>query len=128
MADLLKIGSDWLAAQFKAFASQTVTYVRGDSTVSVSATVGRTLLKLSDETGGVRMEWTDRDYLIQAAELVIGGVPIEPRQGDKIRETVGTTVNVYEVLAPGNEPVWRWSDGYGKVRRIHAKHVDTEEA
>ena len=32
----------------------------------------------------------------------------------------------YEVMAPGGEPVWRWSDPYHQVYRIHTKCI-TEE-
>ncbi len=126
MADLLQTGSDWLADQLKAHASRPVVYRRGTQQVGVLATIGRTLLKLDDGYGGVRMEWTDRDFLIQAADLVLGGVPTLPQRGDQIRETQGGRVFVYEVMAPGREPEWRWSDGFRKVLRIHTKQVGTE--
>jgi hypothetical protein len=124
--DLLQTGSDWLADQLKTHASRPVVYVRGAEQVAVQAVVGRTLLKLSDGDGGVRMEWTDRDFLIQAADLVIAGNPVLPQRGDRIRETAGATVFVYEVMAPGGEPPWRWSDVFRKVLRIRAKQVGTE--
>ena len=88
--------------------------------------LGQTLLKLADGYGGTRMEWTDRDYLISAAKLVLGGVQVEPQAGDQIRETVGDAVHVYEALAPGGEPAWRWSDPHRRMLRVHAKHVGTE--
>jgi hypothetical protein len=126
MPDLLQTGSDWLADQLKAHAGRPVVYQRGTQQVTVSATVGRTLLKLDDGYGGVQMEWTDRDFLIQAADLVLGGVPTLPQRGDQIRETQGGKTFVYEVMAPGQEPEWRWSDGFRKVLRIHTKQVGTE--
>jgi hypothetical protein len=101
-------------------------YWRGTQQAAVQATVGRTLLKLDDGYGGVRMEWTDRDFLIHAADLVLGGSPTLPERGDVIRETVGTTTFVYEVMAPGKEPAWRWSDEFYKVLRIHTKQVGVE--
>ena len=126
MPDLLQTGSDWLADQLKTHASRAVVYVRGAEQVAVQAVVGRTLLKLSDGAGGVRMEWTDRDFLIQAADLVLGGGPVLPQRGDVVRETVGTTTFVYEVMAPSGEPPWRWSDVFRKVLRIHTKQIGTE--
>jgi hypothetical protein len=72
------------------------------------------------------MEWTDRDFLIHAADLVLAGNPTLPERGDIIRETQGGKVFVYEVMAPGGEPPWRWSDVYRKVLRIHAKQVGVE--
>jgi hypothetical protein len=46
-----------------------------------------------------------------------------PVAGDRIRETVGERVFVYEVLAPGNEPHYRYSDPFRKLLRIHTKYV-----
>jgi hypothetical protein len=126
MPDLLQTGSDWLADQLKAHASRPVVYHRGTQQVTVQATVGRTLLKLDDGYGGVRMEWTDRDFLIHAADLVLGGSPTLPERGDLIRETQGAKTFIYEVMAPGKEPPWRWSDVFRKVLRIHTKQVGTE--
>jgi hypothetical protein len=126
MPDLLQTGSDWLADMLKEHASRPVVYRRGAGEVAVQATVGRTLLKLDDGYGGVRMEWTDRDFLIHAADLVLGAVAVLPERGDKVRETVGATTFVYEVMAPGKEPPWRWSDMYRKVLRIHTKQIGTE--
>jgi hypothetical protein len=127
MTDLLQTGSDWLADQLKTHASRLVVYRRGADEATVQATVGRTLLKLDDGYGGVRMEWTDRDFLIHAADLVLGGSPALPERGDLIRETQGAKTFVYEVMAPGKEPPWRWSDVYRKLLRIHTKQIGVEE-
>jgi hypothetical protein len=43
-----------------------------------------------------------------------------------IRETQGAKTFIYEVMAPGKEPAWRWSDVFRKVLRIHTKQVGTE--
>ena len=126
MPDVLRNGSDWLADQLKTHASRQVVYRRGVEQVVVQATIGRTLLKLDDGYGGVRMEWTDRDFLIQANDLVLGGNAVLPERGDVIRETHGGRTFVYEVMAPGKEPVWRWSDVFRKVLRIHTKQVGIE--
>lgn len=126
MPDLLHFGLDWLGEQLKAHVSRLVVYRRGGDEVSVQATIGRTLLKLDDGYGGVRMEWTDRDFLIHAADLVLGGNAVLPQRGDLVRETQGTTTFVYEVMAPGKEPAWRWSDVYRKMLRIHSKQVGVE--
>ena len=128
MLDLLHSGSDWLADQLKAYASRSVVYRRGAQQVAVQATIGRTLLKLDDGYGGVRMEWTDRDFLIHAADLVLGGSVTLPQRGDQIREPQGDKTVVYEVMAPGKEPSWRWSDVFRKVLRIHAKQIAVEDA
>ena len=121
MPDLLQIGSDWLADQLKANASQSVVYSRGSASNTVQSMIGRTVFEVSSDLGIVE-RWEARDYLIQAAELAIGA----PQRGDQIRETQGSTTYVYEVMAPGNEPAFRFSDPYRKTYRIHTKLVGTE--
>lgn len=61
-------------------------------------------------------------------DLVLGGATALPKAGDRVRETDGGKVFVYEVMAPGNEPAWRYSDPYRRALRIHTKHVATEAA
>ena len=126
MSDLLRTGSDWLADRLKEHASRPVTYRRGASEVTLQATIGRTLLKLDDGYGGVRMVWTDRDFLIHASDLVLVGNQVLPERGDTVREAVGAATFVYEVLAPGQEPAWRWSDVSHKLLRVHTKRVGVE--
>jgi hypothetical protein len=126
MGDLLKDGLAWLTTQLKASASQPVTYVRGSDMIAVYATLGQKLLKLDDGLGGVRMEWTDMDFLIAAADLVLDGQPLIPTRGDTILVTAGESVETYEVLPYGNEPAWRWADPHQSILRIHGKHIDDE--
>jgi hypothetical protein len=126
MQDLLRSGQAWLADQLREHVATEVTYRRGADEATVRATIGRTLLKLDDGMGGVRMEWTDRDYLIRAADLVLGGNQAQPQRGDQIREVVGAETLVYEVLAPGDEPPWRWADPHRQMLRIHTKQIATE--
>jgi hypothetical protein len=126
MHDLLQAGQAWLADQLHEHVATEVQYRRGADAVDVRATIGRTLMKLDDGYGGVRMVWTDRDYLIRAEDLVLDGNPVQPQRGDQIREAVGAQTLVYEVLAPGEEPPWRWADPHCQMLRIHTKHVATE--
>jgi len=125
MANLLQTGSDWLADQLKAHATVEVVYGQGAEQVAVKATIGRTLFELGDQYGIVQ-KVESRDYLIQATDLILSGGAVLPQRGDRIRETQGGKTFVYEVMAPGKEPPWRYSDPYRKLLRIHAKHVDTE--
>jgi len=125
MTNLLQSGQEWLANQLKVHASSEVTYQRGVNQVQVQAVIGRTLMKLDDGYGGVHMEWTDRDFLIAPAELILAGLPILPERGDLIRETENGITFLYEVMAPGNEPPWRWSDPHRQLLRIHTKQIGT---
>jgi len=93
MADMLRAGQEWLANQLKAHASRTVVYLRGANQTSVTAIIGRTLMKLEDGYGGIHMQWTDRDFLVPPEELVLAGSQILPERGsattsDPIRSRV----------------------------------------
>jgi len=121
MSDLLRIAATWMASKLKAHASTTVVYRRGAAQVSIQATLGRTLFALDQQVTGVPIEYSDRDYLISAADLVLAGNPTQPADEDEIHETVGLQTHVYKLLAPGDEPVWRWSDPHRQIFRIHTK-------
>lgn len=124
MADLLEQASGWLEDQRTKHASRTVKYKRGVDSVDVAASIGRTEFEI-DDGFGVLQKFESRDFLILAAELVLSGASVLPERGDRIEETVGTTTWVYEVMAPGKEPAWRYSDPYRKTLRIHTKQVET---
>jgi hypothetical protein len=130
VADLLAQSSAWLEAQRTRHMTRMVTYQRGVApsqlNAEVSATIGQTIFQIDDGAGALlRVE--SRDYLILAADLVLGGSPVLPQRGDRIRETDGPTTYIYEVMAPGEEPHWRYSDAYRRTLRIHTKQIDTEE-
>lgn len=125
MTNLLQIGASWLADQMKTHASIDVTYERGAEQVPVKATVGKTEFEIDDGSGVIE-RFQSRDYLIHAAELVLGGAEALPAAGDLIRETQGASTFVYEVMAPGDEPHYRYSDPFRKLLRIHTKHVATQ--
>ncbi len=116
MADLLAQGAAWLEQQRTKHLATTVTYVRGAVSAEVLATLGRTKYQTDDGTA-VRVEFTDRDFLILAADLVLDGQPTEPGRGDLIRE--GT--REFEVLD------WRYSDPYRQTLRITTKHTGATE-
>ena len=125
MGDLLDRGAAFLVAQRHQHLSRPVVYRRGTDEKEVQATVGKTEFEQADDAGLIhRVE--SRDFLVRAADLDLGAGPILPRAGDQVRETVGTSVFVYEVNAPGGQPPWRYSDPYRRVLRIHTKHIGTE--
>ena len=127
MVDLLEQASNWLEDQRTEHTSRTVTYERGAATVALAASIGRTIFEV-DNGFGVVERTESRDFLVLAADLVLAGVPVLPGRSDRIRETQGTTTYVYEVMAPGKEPHYRFSDPYRKTLRIHTKHVAMETA
>jgi hypothetical protein len=116
MADMLKNAMSWLESQRKKHLSNPVIYRRGKASVEVLATIGKTVFKTQDEYG--RIIYTEsRDYLISSADLVIKGSLTLPQKGDEIIENGF----IYEVMAPANEPEWRYSDTYRNTLRIHTK-------
>ena len=125
MVNLFETGASWLADQLKTHGSVSVTYVRGVDQVSVEATIGKTEFEI-DDGSGVVIRIQSRDFLIHTADLQLGGGETLPAAGDLIHETQGTNTFVYEVMAPGNEPHYRYSDPFRKLLRIHSKHVGTE--
>jgi hypothetical protein len=122
MADLLETASHWLEEKRTQHLSRTVTYQRGADTVDVPASIGRTTFEVDDGYGIVQ-KWESRDFLILAADLVLNGSQTLPQRGDRIQETQAGTTYTYEVLAPGKEPAWRYSDPYRKTLRIHTKQI-----
>ena len=125
MSDILEAGSNWLQQQRKKHATRDVTYLRGTETVSVRATVGRTLFE-QDDGAGVIVRTEVRDYLIDSVDLVLGGNQVLPEKGDRIEEAEGVSLYVYEVMSIGTEPHWRYSDPYRTTLRIHTKHIATK--
>jgi len=125
--DLLAKGSEMLDRTRRTHLSRTVVYRRGADSVEIEATVGSTAFDRTDEYGVVhRIE--SRDYLVAAADLVLAGEAVTPKAGDRITETGETRVHEYEVMAPGDEPAWRYSDPQRRTLRIHTKFVRTGAA
>lgn len=125
MADLLEQGAAFLDERRHTHLTRTVTYQRGADSVEVAATVGRTVFEQADESGFIR-KVESRDFLVRRTDLVLGATETLPKAGDRIREADGALTQVYEVMAPGGEPPFRFSDPYRKVLRVHTKHVATE--
>lgn len=131
MADMLADASNWLHGQRKTHLATTVVLRRGNKSVSVSATRGRTEFEVetSPDLGTIgRIE--SRDYLIDAVDYDFGSGAVLPLRGDKIDETDADGRKfVYEVLPFGmaDGTHWRYSDPYRQTLRVHTKHVDTVE-
>jgi len=78
--------------------ARTITYQRGSDSVDVPATPGD---RPSQRGGDSVPTWAARYFKINAADLVLGGVPIEPQIGDLIVETVANgSVQVAHAVQP----------------------------
>jgi hypothetical protein len=121
MVDILKNGMSWLESQREKNLSSPVIYRRGEDSAEVPATIGKTLFRIEDEYGRV-VRYESRDFLITASKLVINGTLVSPERGDEIIDDGF----VYEVMAPANEPEWRYSDAFRNTLRIHTKQTGKE--
>jgi hypothetical protein len=118
---MLQNGMNWLESQRKTHLSVPVIYRRGGDSVEVKATIGKTVFKVTDDYGRYQ-HIESRDYLISTDELVLNETHILPEPGDEIVESGF----IYEVMAPNNEPEWRYSDSCRNTLRIHTKLTGKE--
>lgn len=125
MGDLLRSGLSWLEEQRTKHLSRTIKYRRASDELEIQASIGRTVFEQENGSGVIERIET-RDYLVLADALAFGGTITLPRTGDQIGEVNDSEVFVYEVMAPGREPAWRYSDPYRKTLRIHTKFMGTE--
>lgn len=120
MADILRSGVEYLRDTLQGYVSSSITYTRsGTGSVTIDATVSVNTAAATDAQGNLRTEWRDRDYIVVAADMVIGSTAITPRRGDRITDGSDT----YEVQSQGSEPVYRPADAYGLMWRIHTRKV-----
>jgi len=124
MTDLLQTGSQWLEGMRHSHASHSVTYHRDAANVTLNATVGTSTFEIAT-TNGIE-PYETRDFLVRTADLILSGSPVTPARGDRIKEVLNGDTVIYEVMSPGTEPPWRYSDGDRLTMRIHTKQVDTE--
>lgn len=120
---MIQRGLAWLDSQLTEHVSQLVTYRRGEESVDVYATFGPKLLKLTDEFGGIRMEWTDMDFTFAWAGVAFATGPAYPVRGDEIDLTVGDDTHTFQVFPFGTEPPYRWCDPNQVRVRVHTKRI-----
>lgn len=125
MADLLQRGAAFLEDQRHRHMTRPVVYLRGGASVELDATIGRTVFDQQDQFG-VLHRTESRDYLIRAADLALAGEQVLPKAGDRVREPAGTGALLYEVVAPGAEPPFRFSDPERTTLRVHTKFIGLE--
>lgn len=130
MVDRNQRACQWLDSRRRANMAHDVTYRRGQQSVVKPATVGQTQFPLAVGEGGEQwrssaQQWQSRDFLFTAADLAaLLGEGGEPQSGDRIEDGG----EVFEVLAPSGEQVWRWSGYPGTTLRIHTRQIFLEGA
>lgn len=124
MSDLIATGNAWLQGVRHQKLSQAVTYRSGVVQLAVQATIGRTEFE-SETAGGARLVTESRDFLIRVIDLATAGLP-EPRRGDVVDELVAGVTFRYEVMPFGpQDEIWRYSDPYRLLYRVHTKFLST---
>ena len=124
MTTLLQDGVAWLQGQLKDSSGVTVTFYRGTESVVITATPVQKDYTVPLETGGW-MNVTSRDYYFAAADVIISGSVVKPRQGDRIIETIGGVEYSYTILSFGSMPACEWRDQDGVGLIVHSKLTKT---
>ena len=116
--NVMSKGAEWLEAQRHAHMTIELEYQRGENSLRLQATIGKTIFETTDDYGRIT-KIESRDFLVRASDLVIGGQVTTPTTGDKIIEGGF----VYEVMNPAGQPDWRYSDINRQTLRIHTKQI-----
>lgn len=107
----------------RSIAGESVVYWRGTQSVSLQAVPGSSTFETTSVTE-MPVLYASRDWIFQADELVLGGVPTTPKRGDLVKQTVGDKTTTFEVLSDGSQ-VFRYCD-VGRSRiRVHTKEKAT---
>lgn len=123
---LLEQGTRWLIKQRDQHVAGEVTYRRGDTSVTLPATPGKTVFRLDDLAGGA-IRLVSHDFLIAADNLVLDGLPVQPQRGDLLVQDQGDRRFTHEVLPfADREPAWRYGDPGRTTYRIHTKLIHDE--
>jgi hypothetical protein len=124
MSDLLHKGQEWLSSQLTEHASREVVYRRGELGVLLRATIGKSMYDQDDGEGIVTRSQV-RDFLIDTRDLITSIIGSLPQRGDTIVEIDSDHTFIFEVMALGGDPPWRYSDPFRLKLRIHTKQVES---
>lgn len=116
-------GLEMLSRTAATAAGGSIRYDSGGAIVYLNNTIFGTTEFQIEDADGVRIEHSDMDFVFPAADLLVNSEPVLPRRGDRII-IVGREDEVYEVLAPGSEQVFRDTGPPGaRIRRVHTKKL-----
>ncbi len=127
MTDMLQKGQEWLASKLTQHASRQVVYRRGELGAALQATIGKSMYDQDDGEGIVtRSQVRDFPHRYSLVlESIIGSLP---RRGDTIVEIDGDHTFIFEVMALGGDPPWRYSDPFRLKLRIHTKQIESHSS
>jgi hypothetical protein len=120
MSVLLDRGMSMLLRAAPKAAGGKIMYSRGSDCIWLYAIWGRNEIGMDTGDGSVRVEHSDRDFIIDAGRLVLGGQLTTPQKGDRIK--VGEN-DIFEVLPLDGVRCYRQSDPQGRMIRVYVKKV-----
>jgi len=125
MATLLQRGLSFAARALPAAAGGRIEVRRGGDRVEMPCAFGLSRSPVDDGRGGVRIEHSDLDCIVAAADYLLAGTAALPENGDLITilsdgPRWGET---FEVAAIPGELCYRSSDPLGAILRLHCKKV-----
>lgn len=95
--------------------AKAATFCRGArETPLTDVVIGKRTFRFVDDNG-FTVHRVTRDFIIEAAQLK----GIEPRIGDRIKQTVNGSEQVYDVVSLNGEPCFYHSDDGENTIRIH---------
>jgi len=106
-------------AMLNAVAGETVEYRRGKTSVVLTAIYSDKGYGADVEHDAVQSYQSD-DFLIMAADILIGGKVTAPQRGDQIVRTIDGRVETYLVTNPPGRNVYERSGPAGRYR-VHTK-------
>lgn len=125
--NLLRTAAAWLARTRTAHMADPVLYLRrgADVAAAIPLTMSKAKSEFADEDDeGIVTTLQTVDWIGLTADLAEGGVPFEPREGDRVIEGGLDAGDVYEVQAPAGVPCWKWADPLGRTeRRVYSRRV-----
>jgi hypothetical protein len=81
-----------------------------------------------DDPGGPMLEHDDLNWMMVAADVIIGGDMAQPKPGARIRRYNAITASFenYEVRSKGKQECFQRMDPLGRVILIHTKRVEDQ--
>lgn len=93
----------------------------GNDPTTVTAEVTVTDYEVPNEQTGLTEIIQFRDYLIPVADYQVGGIVVEPRDGDRLLESIGGADCEFVVVPVGKRPAAEWHDLARNRWLIHTK-------
>lgn len=112
--NILAKGTAWLAGKLEEHAGTSVAYVRGPLQVTLSATLGDSVFE-EDDLEGATGVLEFKEFILNHASLILGGVKTLPARGDIIQISENGVLIDYEVNAPAGGQPYQFEDGHRNI-------------